>query len=638
MKKIIIFSFLTLFSSVVFGAEKKYPIDEIPKELLQNAKAVIRKNSQHFTIKSIDNGKLEVTTAITIMNKSGLRHSLFIEGYDKFRKLKNIKGTYYDKFGDEIKKIKSDDYIDFPSIAGYSLYEDNRVIFYDPEIEDFPFTFEYSYTMEFKGFLTYPSWQIYNDYNVSIQENEFKVTIPSHNFIRFHYQNLDLKPEKTIEERKKEEGRIIYKWHISNLPAIDYEPFSPSIRNFSPVLFLAPVNFSIGGYNGNMESWKDFGNWIFDLGKDKNILPDQTKEKISELVMDVNNDEEKIKILYKYMQDKTRYVNISVGMGGWQPFEAEIVDRLSYGDCKALSNYMKSLLDVVGIKSYYTIVKAGSYASPIISDFTMNQFNHAILCVPTEKDTMWLECTNQKIPAGYIGDFTDNRDVLIINKDASELVRTKSYNVDENLQKRNINFTLDENGEGLAEVQTEYIGLSTEDVYGLIDLPNEDIKRYLYKNLEIPDFSVISFKYAVDRKIIPEIKENLSIQVKNYSAAMGNRLIVPLNLMNNINKLPKRVKDRKTNVVIRRSGHETDNINYIIPEGYIIESIPEGTTISSKFGEYKTEVNHNDNTLSYKRTLTMQKGEFEPEEYNELRNFLLQISKADNAKFVLTKN
>ncbi len=41
------------------------------------------------------------------------------------------------------------------------------------------------------------------------------------------------------------------------------------------------------------------------------------------------------------MQGKTHYISIQVGIGGYQPFLASDVDRLNYGDCKALVNTHK---------------------------------------------------------------------------------------------------------------------------------------------------------------------------------------------------------------------------------------------------------------------------------------------------------
>jgi len=635
MKKIILVLigiFFLLFN--LNAKEEKYPVVSIPQELIKNADVVIRSSKKHFTILSVEKGKLEVSEVITIMNKSGIDYSIFEEYYSSFRKIRNIKGVYYDEYGEEIKKIKKDDLIDVPAISGFSLFDDSRVIYFNPEIEKFPFTFEYSYTVEFDGLLSYPSWYIYSSNNESLQYKEYKVTIPKdNNFeIRKYYQNLELEPQKTSDA-----NNTTYTWSVSNYPIIEYEPYNPGFSRTTPALFLAPNDFRIDGFDGNMESWENFGNWKYQLIANKNNLSDVTKTKIKGLVADAKDETEKVKVLYKYMQDKNRYVNISVGIGGWEPFDAETVDRLSYGDCKALSNYMKSILECIGIQSYYTVIKAGAYKSPIISEFPMNQFNHVILCVPIEGDTIWLECTNNKIPAGYLGDFIDDRDAFIIKEDASELVHTKEYSIEENMQKRHVSFELNETGSGVAEVKTTYIGLGTENVYGLIDAPREDIKRYLYRTLEIPDFSIDNFEYSVDEKRIPEITENINIQVKNYSSIMGNRLLVPINLMNKIDRVPKRVKDRKTNIKIRRSDCEIDNIEYIIPTGYSVENVPQNVTINSKFGEYKTEVNQTENEINYKRTFSMFKGEYSPNDYEEFRKFFLQISKADKAKFVLVK-
>ena len=105
-------------------------------------------------------------------------------------------------------------------------------------------------------------------------------------------------------------------------------------------------------------------------------------------------------------------------------FKVSEVDKQNYGDCKALANYMHSLLKTVDIDSWYCVVQAGrEHKESLMSDFTsMNQGNHIILCLPFKNDTTWLECTSQTIPFGFLSDFTDDRNVLACTPEGGKFI------------------------------------------------------------------------------------------------------------------------------------------------------------------------------------------------------------------------
>ncbi len=116
------------------------------------------------------------------------------------------------------------------------------------------------------------------------------------------------------------------------------------------------------------------------------------------------------------------------------------------------------MLAYAGIESFYVKVYAGDQPKDLIMDFAEQQFNHAILAVPINKDTIWLENTSNINPFGYMGAFTQNRFALLISKDQSKLVRIPALKMDDNLVATKYYFNLELNGKTQAEANFEIRG------------------------------------------------------------------------------------------------------------------------------------------------------------------------------------
>lgn len=625
--------FFTLLSSEVWAAKEiKYPISEIPAELRKNAKAVVRLEKREFEVKSDNRATEKITLVISILNENGLEVADFYEYYNRYIQLSHISASVYDENGEFLHRIKQDDILDISATSGGTVYDDNRVKVFDPKTKEYPFTVEYNYEKEYNGIFMFPTWLLLKDYNISVEKAEFKVISPNEKDIRVKQANFDQNPVITTVDEK-----VVRTWEVSDFVARQEEPFSASVAEYTPVIRLAPNFIKFGGVSEDFASWKDLGLFISDLNKGRCELTDETIEKLKDLTKDAKSETEKVRLIYEYMQGKTRYVSIQEGIGGWQPIPAEDVDRLGYGDCKALSNYMKALLGGVGIEAYYTLVSAGSNALQMDAAFPCNQFNHAILCVPMQADTLWLECTSQHEPCGFIGTFTDDRPVLLIDNDGGKVVRTKSYSASENRKDSHLDVVLGEDGNAMVDVDAKYVGIQYERIFPIFQMDEKDQKRYLTNRIDIPNFLLQSFQHGEFKEQIPYATEKLHLDLPNYGSRIGNRMIVSLNVMNKQNTIPIECPNRESEVVIRRPMMEVDTIVFRIPSGYQVEKIPESVSLSSPFGTYLASATTTEDTIVYTREFSVEQGHYSPESYADLRTFIQEISKADLMKCMLVK-
>lgn len=633
MRYLVLFSLLHLSSlSITATEEPNWSVSAIPASLLTKANAVVRNAETTVTVYS--NGSVEeiVKIATTIMNENAERYSYLVEFYDKYSSVSGIDGIVYDKNGKKIRKIRNDEIIDVSAIAGFSIYDDNRLKVVNPKVGDYPYTVVYEYRKKHRSFFAMPGWQVYSGYNVSVQNSSFTLTLEPGAKVNFK-GNEAFTIQPVITEAK---GLKTYRWVAQNQPAIEEEPWSAQFTEFTPVLRLAPEKFEMDGYNGSNASWAEFGEWAYKLGRNRGALPLPTIEKIKSIVSDAGSDYEKAKRLYEYLQNKVRYVSIQVGIGGFQPFQAETVDRLSYGDCKALTNYMKSLLDVVGIKSYYCLVKAGDDSPNIDQGFVCSQFNHAFLMLPIAGDTLYLECTSQQVPFGYNGTFTDDRDVLVVDSTKSYIKHTNVYGKDKNLTVNTFTFKLNPEMACDGLQSTDYIGVASENVRYLMEAHAEKQREHALKRWQLRQVKINKMQYKEKKDVIPVITENIEFYVPQVAQITGSGILIPFNQVTRMDDL-KRVTNRKSDILIRRSEMQVDSIRYILPPNVVVDKLPVSSSFATDFGSYKLEATANNNSVTFIRTLEWSKGRFKPERYAELMQYLRKVNEMDRQVMVLQR-
>jgi hypothetical protein len=402
---------------------------------------------------------------------------------------------------------------------------------------------------------------------------------------------------------------------------------------------MATEKFVLEDYQGSNASWKDFGKFVYDLKKDRDVLPDDIKQKVHQLTDGITGNKEKTRKLYEYMQQNTRYISVQLGVGGWQPFDAKYVGTKKYGDCKALSNFMYSLLKEAGIRSVYTVIRAGNDNEYLLADLPSSQFNHVILFVPDGKDTTWLECTSQTSAAGYLGRGTENRYAIAVDENGGSLVRTPKYGLKENLQLRKINAVLNEEATLNIQVRTQYFALQQDEINSLINnLSKDKVKEILHEQLDFATYDISRFEYKENKSSVPSIDESLNITVSNYATVTGKRLFINPNVMTRTHRKLSADEESKYELDLGWEYKDVDTVEINLPAGYATESMPSDVAISSKFGTYNCSVKLMGNRLLYYRSMEHYSGRFPAKDYGELVKFYETIYKADRNKVVLVKN
>lgn len=612
---------------------QSYNVLLVPDTLTKNANVVCRSNELRIEIKEPGKAKIYRKTAYTILNEAGDRYSVFYTHYDKFNDIKDIDGTLYDAMGKELKNVKKKDIEDLSGNDDASLMVDTRYKAHSFYYHSYPYTVEYKEEKVLDGVFDLPDWYPQQSNIMSVQYSKFTVVTSNNLPIRYKQFNFPGKPVITenVDSRT-------YTWEIKNLPAKTTEVYQPSWRDILPIVMIAPTRFEIQGYKGEMSSWENFGMFINSLLKGRDAIPDIIKQKVHQLTDGISDEKEKVKILYDFLQENTRYISIQLGIGGWQPFDASYVVTKRYGDCKALSNYMVALLKEAGINANYVLIRAGDDAEDILTDFPSNQFNHATVCVPMAKDTMWLECTSQTVAAGYQGDFTGNRHALLIDDKGGHVIKTNTYKAEDNGQVRSIVSEIDETGKLTATIKTNYSCLQQDDLHGKINhLSKDKILESLKKEIDLPDYDVINFKYEEKKSEHPAIDEQLQLVANNYASVSGKRMFVMPNILNRNSLKLKTDEPRRYDIEYSYAFSDTDTISIKVPSGYNIESMPKDVVINNKFGDYeihfKVEAENINCTRLYKRS----QGRFPPTDYTELAKFYDSMYKADRSRIVFIK-
>ena len=383
---------------------------------------------------------------------------------------------------------------------------------------------------------------------------------------------------------------------------------------------------------GSLDTWADYGRWEYSLLDGRDQLPENIKAELHRMTDPLPTDREKVEAVYHFLGKTTRYVAVLLGIGGQQPAPAAEVAKSGFGDCKGLSNYMRAMLQEIGIPSYYTTISTRNRR--LLRDFaSVGQMNHVILQVPLAGDTLWVECTNPQLPLGYVHEDIAGHDAIEISNNGGRLVTLPVYADTANVLSSQVAVTLDAAGGADILLSQTARKWQYEILAPLLKMDDKERHKVMLHTVRAEQATIGRLDISEHAGACLDI--NSDIRSQRYAGSSGKRLFVPICPVRHQHHAPSFDANRTQALYISRGWTDEDTIDITLPEGYTIESMPKSITMEQPFGHFAFTVKEQDGHLLASYRMTIKAGSYDKDCCLALADMIKRAASAYSQKMVI---
>jgi hypothetical protein len=434
-------------------------------------------------------------------------------------------------------------------------------------------------------------------------------------------------------------GSNQWQWVVSNVEGIRPEgdmPPWPAIAGLMIVSFFPPG----GGQTKGFDNWNDMALWQAGLVRGRRQSTPEIKQKVAALTGSETSMTRKMAMIGKFVQDDVRYVEIKLGIGGWQPHAASDVFSHHFGDCKDKATLVSTMLKEIGVDSYYVAVNT---ERGTINEKTpaTRWFNHMILAIKLPEGVndpsltavlqhktlgrlLIFDPTDDMTPFGYLRGELQANYALLVTDSGGELVELPKLPSSMNGTRRTAKLTLTAAGTLTGDVSE--VRLGDQGLYQRLALRSAATEKDKIKPIETLLAESLS-NYRVTHATVTNLQQNdqpfawnYSLVVDKYAKTAGNMLLVrPRVLGSGSSALLETKEPRKFPVEFTGPSLDSDTFEITLPEGYEVSDLPPAVDVDYGFANYHSKTEASGKTLKYTRRL-------------EVKELTVPVSKVEDLK------
>ncbi|MBC9929680.1 DUF3857 domain-containing protein [Chitinophaga qingshengii] len=594
---------------------------------------------RHTRIKIIDQNAYDLATVKVRLYK----------GSSEEEKVQNLKASAYNLENGEVVETKIDSKNIFTD-----KQDKNYVVrkFAIPAVKEGTII-EYTYTIHSPYFQYLRDWEFQGEYPV--RYSEYSVGIPEYfDYIQIPqgYEKFDFTKEAsrtTMTFRSERNGAtsasevftvtpsvMIYKWTLKNVKAIRHEDFITTLDNYTnKVEFqLSSINWPNQPPKPVRSTWpklmeelikdENFGSA---LGNNNGFLADV----VDGLVKDAKTDEEKAAAIYHWVRSNFTCTQ-SYGVHIFRSLKT--IFNSKNGTVPEINLLLVAMLKRAKMDAYPVLLSTrnNGYIYPFYP--LMSRFNYTIASVRIGDKVISMDASDPFLGFARLAGKCYNGPARIVDEEASGV----SFEADSLREQKFTSVMYGAIKDGMMEGSFQQ---------RLTYFESYAVRKKVQEKGQDEYFEGIRKGFAGDLEMSNKEIEDLKaletpVMVKfDFKVRLDNKDLIYINPMftEGTSRNPLKSAERKFPVEMNAVFDEIYSFNMEVPEGYVVDELPKGSM--AKYNEdeglFQYLIQSDGSHIQLRSRVKLNKANFPPEEYENLRAFFDLVVKKQAEQIVLKK-
>ncbi len=507
---------------------------------------------------------------------------------------------------------------------------------------------EYKYVLKSENIVKLPDFDF--QYEIPVSYFEYKTEIPEF----FIYKTIKVggivitsdakigRGSQSFENEHKQTTNISYQQINSfytgkDIPALTPEPYVNNMDNYKGIIQheLERVRYPEQPVKDYTMTWEGVASTIFkdeSFGKELN-QSNFLLEDVKRLLGNVEAPAERLDIIFKFVQNKMNW-NEENGYYTDKGVVKAYADQT--GNVAEINFILINMLKLAGIDTNPVLVSTVQNGIPVYP--TRTGFNYVIATAEIDGKQILLDATHKFTAPNILPLNVLNWKGRLIKKDGTSQ-EIDLYPLTLSKESSSAIAKLDPSGkmEGKVRIQrTDY------DAYSFrIENADKNQENYLEKyeeelgDLKISDYAIENKKTNLSNAVL----ETFAFISENQSEIIGGKIFINPLWFFTRTRNPFTQEKRQMGIYFGYPAQEKFNLNLDIPDGYVVESMPQPIRISSedKTINYSFNITNNGNKIQINCLKEINSSIFAAEAYAGLKDLFQKMLASQNEKIVLKK-